>query len=65
VYQAEPDVYDECFGGCDALPGNDVVLTTFSVTAVPEAAVWALVLGGVAGIGGALRSRRKLAVVST
>jgi hypothetical protein len=65
VYQAEPDVYDECFGGCDALPGNDVVLTTFSVTAVPEAAVWALVLAGVAGIGGALRSRRKLAVVST
>jgi hypothetical protein len=64
VYQPTANVYDECFAGCDALPGNDVVLTSFSVTAVPEPAAWALMLAGVAGVGAAVRSRRRSALAA-
>ena len=50
------------FGDSAALGVNvqDIVTITFSATAVPEPAAWALMLTGVFGIGAVLRQRRRM-----
>lgn len=44
---------------------NEALSSTVSVAAVPEPAAWALMILGVAGIGGAIRRRSSLASVAT
>ena len=46
----------------DATSYRPAYVTSFSVTAVPEPATWAMMIGGFALIGGAMRQRRQVRV---
>ena len=63
----------QVYSGTEAAPvftaGETFTLTagettgTLSITTVPEPATWAIMLAGFAGLGGALRVRRRVALV--
>ena len=63
IYNGVLAAYPSCPGNCGSVPGtgyyNPGDVGELTITAVPEPATWAMMLVGVAGLGGALRTARR------